>query len=47
MLQTLIDPIHALTPQHLGDVYLTYSNGDWQRSDAFHIKAHLTTESFL
>ena len=47
MLQTLIDAIHALIPQHLGDVYLTYSTGDWQQSKAFHIKAHLTTKAFL
>ena len=47
MLEELINVCQTLIPEHLTDVFITYSSGSWQRSKEFHLKAHLTTAAFL
>lgn len=47
MLDRLTKVCQTLIPEHLTDVFLTYSRGSWQRSQQFHLKAHLTAAAFL
>jgi len=47
MLETLTNVCQTLIPEHSTDVFVEYSCGSWQRSQEFHLKAHLTTTAFL
>ena len=47
MLEVLTSMIQSLIPQQLEEVFLTFSTGSWQRTELFHLKAHLTTAAFF
>ena len=47
ILKALTRICEKLIPNHLTDVYFTYSMGSWRLSDEFFLKAHLTTTAFL
>ena len=47
MLEVLTSVFQSLIPQQLEEVFLTFSTGSWQRTELFHLKAHLTTAAFF
>ena len=47
MIQAILKLLQDNIPDHIPDVYVTYSSGAWKRSGKFHVKAHLTTPAYL
>ena len=47
IIETLLKLLENYIPQHIPDVYMTFSGSDWKRTSKFHVKVHLTTDAYL
>ena len=47
IIETLLKLLENYIPQHIPDVYMTFSGSAWKRTNKFHVKAHLTTDAYL